>query len=395
MCRCETIPLHVFLVLSVLFSLESHCFSAEKNTPARKTKFISEKRLRKQIERFPRIKIADLPTPLEEAKALSARLAGPRIFIKRDDQTGLAFGGNKGRKLDFIMADVLKKKADVVITWGGVQSNWCRSVAAATRKLGIQPILVLSKRPGLPAEYDGNLLLDYIFAADLRIVEAEAEKVLKEEDIIEIVNSIAEDEKRNGHNPYIAPIGGSVIGGSMTEPLGAISYVNAFLEILAQAKEQKIRIDAIIVASGSGSTQAGLLVGAKAIGNTKIIGISVSGKRESMAERVSSIAQETIKSLALGISIGPEDIIIFDEYVGEGYGVLNNETVEAIRLMAGTEGILLDPVYTGKAMAGLLDLIRKGYFKEGQNVVFLHSGGTPALFPYRDKILTYLGKQKD
>ena len=358
-------------------------------------KFASEKNLRMAIDKFPRIKLAYLPTPLEEAKALSEKLGGPRIFIKRDDQTGLAFGGNKGRKLEFIMADVMKKKADLVITWAGIQSNWCRSVAAAVRKLGMKSILILSKRPGLPADYDGNLLLDYIFDADIRIVEGEGGKAPKEEDIMGTVNKIVEEERRKGHNPYIVSVGGSSVGWSMTEPLGAISYTDAFLEILKQAKEQKIKVDAVVHASGSGSTQAGLAVGAKALGGiTEVTGISVSGKKDAMVNEVYEIAKETIKALRLNMPIAPEDIIVLDDYVGEGYGMLNKETTEAIRITAETEGILLDPVYTAKAMAGLMDLIKLGHFKKGQTIVFLHTGGTPALFPYREKLLELIKESK-
>ena len=177
----------------------------------------------------------------------------------------------------------------------------------------------------------------------------------------------------------------------MTEPLGAISYTNAFLEIVEQAKKQKVEIDAIVLATGSGSTQAGLVVGAKALGGrTKVIGISVSSSRDSMVKLVSEIAATEINSLGLKMSIDPAEIIVFDDYVGEGYGLLNKETVEAIRLTAETEGVMLDPVYTGKAMAGLIDLIKKGYFKKGETIVFLHTGGTPALFPYREKLIEFL-----
>lgn len=365
----------------------------ERKAPLKKAVYESEKALRRCIEAFPRIKIAHLPTPLEEAKALSAFLGGPRIFIKRDDQTGLAFGGNKGRKLDYIMADVLKKKSDVIVTWAGVQSNWCRSVAAAARKFGIKPILVLSKRPGLPFEYDGNLLLDFILDADIRIMEGEGGKAPKEEDVMATINAIVDDERNRGRNPYLAPVGGSAVGGSMTEPLGAISYANAFLEILKQAREQKIKIDAIIHASGSGSTQAGLAVAAKALGSTtKIIGISVSGKKDDMVKEVQEITQATAKALRLNMSVTSEDIIVLDDYVGEGYGKLNQETANAIRVTAQTEGLLLDPVYTGKAMAGMIDLIRDGYFKKGETVVFLHTGGTPALFPYREELRELIKK---
>jgi D-cysteine desulfhydrase family pyridoxal phosphate-dependent enzyme len=364
----------------------------EGGKPAvRKVKYMSEKALRKRLEAFPRIRIADLPTPLEEARSLSALLGGPRVFIKRDDQTGLAMGGNKGRKLDFIMADVLKKKADVVVTWAGVQSNWCRSVAAASRKLGLKPILVLSKRPGLPSEYDGNLLLDFLLDADIRIIEGKEGKAPTAEEVTATLNGILDEEKSKGRNPYLAPIGGSEVGGSMMEPLGALSYVDAFLEITEQAESRGIKVSSIVHASGSGSTQAGLAVAAKALGGeTRIVGISVSGKREDMVKEVRGIAEVTARALKLGMPFSQEDIIVLDDYVGEGYGKLNKEAAEAIRTTALTEGVLLDPVYTGKAMAGLMALVKDGYFKKGEAVVFLHTGGTPALFPYREELREWI-----
>jgi len=386
-----SVLLRLFALVTLSLSvLGTESFPADKEFSAKMKRVISEKELKQRIAKFPRLKLTDLPTPLEEAQALSAKLGGPRILIKRDDQTGIAFGGNKGRKLEFIMADAVKKKADVIVTWAGVQSNWCRQLAAAARKLGIKPILVLSKRPGLPADYDGNLLLDYILDAEIRLVEAAPGKSATEE-VMAVVDRVVREEKEKGHKPYLVSVGGSAVGGSMTEPLGAISYTNAFLEIVEQAKKQKLEIDAIVLATGSGSTQAGLVVGAKALGGkTKVIGISVSSSRDSMVKLVSEIAATEINSLGLKMSIDPAEIIVFDDYVGEGYGLLNKETVEAIRLTAETEGVMLDPVYTGKAMAGLLDLTKKGYFKKGETIVFLHTGGTPALFPYREKLMEFL-----
>jgi D-cysteine desulfhydrase family pyridoxal phosphate-dependent enzyme len=317
--------------------------------------------------------------------SLTQALGGPRIYIKRDDQTGLAFGGNKARKLEFIMADVLRKKSDVVITAGGVQSNWCRSTAAAARRLKINPILVLFRSPDSPEGTGGNLLLDRIFGAEVRLVE------LDEGDEIDtdaLFQRIAEEEQQRGNNPYIIPIGGSKTGGSMTEPLGAISYTKAFLEIVKDVRRHKIDIDHILLASGSGGTQAGLVVGAKALGSSiKILGISLSRKKEPMQDNISAIANETSAILGLDLTINPEDILVADEYVFEGYGILTPEISQAMERVAQTEGILLDPVYTGKAMAGLIDLANRGFFAKSDGVVFLHTGGTPALFVYEEKIL--------
>ncbi|MFC2165701.1 D-cysteine desulfhydrase family protein [Acidobacteriota bacterium] len=351
----------------------------------RPDKHINASELEKSIRQFPSVSLSHLPTPLEYMPTLTRELKGPKIYIKRDDQTGLAFGGNKARKLDFIMADVLKKKSDVVITTGGIQSNWCRSTAAAARRLNVNPILVLFQTPDSPEGKGGNLLLDRIFGADVRIVELDKGA---EADPEAIFQSIAEEEKQRGHTPYIIPVGGSSTGGSMTEPLGAISYTKAFLEIRRDLNRRKIKVDYIILASGSGGTQAGLVVGAKALGSSiKILGISLSREKKPMQENIAAIANETAKVLGLDITISPEEILVADEYIFEGYGILTKEISRAMEKVARSEGILLDPVYTGKAMAGLIDLANRNFFDKNESVVFLHTGGTPALFVYEEKIL--------
>jgi len=386
------------IILYFIFSLFS-CHPLSRTTleprkpSLKRIRYASDASLEKRIKKFPKVRIANLPTPLEKMNNLSEELKGPMLFIKRDDETGLALGGNKARKLEFILADMMRKKCNMVITSAGVQSNWCRQTAAAARKFGIIPVLVLFKRGNTPHDLDGNLLLDHILGAEIRIIEGEEGKTLDAE---EIIKNVAEEKKREGYNPYLAPVGGSLVGGSMRDPLGAISYTNAFLEIYREAKKKKIKIDYIVLATGSGGTQAGLIVGAKALGNEiKIIGISVSREKDFIQRLVSSIASDTARALKLKMSISAEEVIVFDDYVGEGYGVLNEETTKAIRLVAEKEGIILDPVYTGKAMAGLIDLIRKGYFLREDNVVFLHTGGTPALFVYDEELIKYLELKKD
>lgn len=347
--------------------------------------------IKKRISKFPKKNLIHLPTPFQKLENLSAELGGPEIYIKRDDLTGLAFGGNKSRKLEFIIQDVLDKKADVVITWASLQSNWCLQTAAASRKFGLKPILILFKTYDLPEEYDGNLLLDYILGADIRIKAARKGKVVKEEDALEVVEEVANEVKEWGHTPYIAPLGGSKVGGSMEKPLGAISYVNAFVEMIEQAEALGLEIDAIVHSTGSGGTQAGLAVGAKAYAkNIKVVGISVSDEKESFAREVLSIARDTEKALALDIGISSEEIIVFDEYIKDGYGIVNKEVAETIRLVFTREGIVLDPVYTGKAMAGLIDLIKKGYFRKKDKIIFFHTGGTPALFPNKHTLVDLL-----
>lgn len=347
--------------------------------------------LKKRIREFPRKDFIPLPTPLQKLENLSRLVGGPEIYIKRDDLTGLAFGGNKSRKLEFIIQDILNKKADVVITWASLQSNWCLQTAAVAKRFGIKPILILFETYELPSEYDGNLLLDYILEADIRIKSAEKGKFVREEDALEIVEEVANEVREWGHAPYICFVGGSRVGGSMDKPLGAISYVNAFAEMLEQAETLGIEVTTVVHATGSGATQAGLAVGVKALNEkVKVIGISVSEKKEPFSKDVLAIAQDTEKSLDLDLDIGWEDIIVFDEYVKDGYGVVNKEVAEVIRLVFTREGLVLDPVYTAKAMIGLLDLIKKGYFKKEEKIVFFHTGGTPALFPHKQKLVELL-----
>lgn len=347
--------------------------------------------MKRKIQDFPKRNLIPLPTPMQKLENLSSTLGGPDIYIKRDDLTGLAFGGNKSRKLEFIIQDALDKNADAIITWAAVQSNWCLQTAAVARKFGIKPILLLFKTYALPEEHDGNLLLDLILDADIRIKDAEEGKVLRLEDVKETIDEVVSEVKALGYTPYVAPIGGSMVGGSMEKPLGAISYVNAFAEILEQAEERGIEIDAVLHATGSGSTQAGIAVGAKSMKEeTKILGISVSDDTELVKKEILSIAHDTTQSLDLGIVVEKGDLIVLDEYIQEGYGVLNRDVAEAVRLMSEKEGIFLDPVYTGKAMVALIDLAKKGYFRKGQNVLFVHTGGTPALFPNKHKLVDFL-----
>jgi D-cysteine desulfhydrase family pyridoxal phosphate-dependent enzyme len=347
--------------------------------------------LRAKIQKFPKQDLIHLPTPFKKLEDLTQELGGPNIYIKRDDLTGLAFGGNKSRKLEFIMQDVLDKKADAIITWAGLQSNWCLQTAAAARKFGITPILILFNVYDLPEEYDGNLLLDLILGADIKIKEMGKGSVLHLEDVDEILEEAAKEVKQAGQTPYIAPIGGSAAGGSMGDPLGAVSYVNAHVELVEQAGAQGINVDYVLHASGSGGTQAGLAVGAKALNDeAKILGVSVAEEKSTYTDYVFDIAADTVTALDLELEMEKDDIVVFDEYLGEGYGEVNEDVAEAIRLMSVKEGIFLDPVYTGKAMIALVDLVKKGYFEKEDNVVFFHTGGTAALFPNKKKLGTYL-----
>jgi len=348
--------------------------------------------IRQKISAFPRKDLIHRPTPLRRLHRLTQELGGPEIWIKRDDLTGLAFGGNKSRKLEFIIPDALNKGADTIITWASVQSNWCMQTAAAARSVGLHPILLLFKTSDHAVEYDGNLLLDYILGADVRIREAEKGKIVSEQYVRKVIEEVAEEVKKSGHKPYIVSVGGSMPGWSMDKPLGAIAYAEAFFEMLDQAASAGAGITHIVHATGSGSTQAGLIAGAKAApAKIRVLGISVSEGKGVLVPIVQKICQDTSKALALDLQIDPSDIIVLDEYVKEGYGIINKETAEAIRLLFTSEGIVLDPVYTGKAMAALVDLVRKGFFRRDDGVLFFHTGGTPALFPYRESLVGLLG----
>lgn len=329
--------------------------------------------LQKRISTLPRIKLAMLPTPLQEMPRLSKVLGGPRLWIKRDDLTGIAFGGNKERKTEFVMADAMQKGADVIITTGAIQSNHARVTAAAAKKLGLKVVLVL--RGEEPKEYNGNLLLDNLFGADIKFVQVDWQQTFQ------AMETVAEELKGKGHKPYIVPGGASY-------PTGAVGYVNAMVELVNQAEEENLNINYVVHASGSGGTQAGLILANKALKTgIKILGMCIKpNATQWLTEKIVKIANGIEKLLDLKEVVTQRDVFLIDDYAGENYGVLTSEAVEAIRLVAQTEGILLDPVYTGKAMAGLMDLVKKGHFKKDDNIVFIHTGGTPALFVYKDQL---------
>lgn len=318
---------------------------------------------------LPRVSLAHLPTPLEFMPALTKKLGGPKLFIKRDDCTGLATGGNKARKLEFLVGDARAQSADVLITEGGMQSNHCRQTAAAAAKAGMECVLVLS-RAHTP-EVTGNVLLDQILGANVVVVEEGSDRRPRME-------RIANELKARGRRPYIIPTGGS-------NGVGALGYVNALHELETQATVMGLSFDAVVFSSGSGGTHGGLTAGAKLLhSRAEMIGISDGEPRRELVELVLRVARDTAQVLRLPLALSAEEIIVYDEYAKEGYGVPNAGMVEAVRLVARTEGIVLDPVYSGKAMAGLIDLVRRGRLAEDQAVAFIHTGGTPALFAYRD-----------
>lgn len=347
--------------------------------------------LRETLGRFSRIPLIHVPTPFRKLEGLTEMLGGPPIHVKRDDLTGLAFGGNKSRKLEYILAAAKASGADTIVTWGGLQSNWCMQTSAAARMLGLEPVLVLFGPGSDEGVRDGNLLLDSVLQADIRRVERGKGKVVKPAEALAVLKPIAEDLRKQGRRPYIVPVGGSQPAGDMTAPLGAVGYVAAFAEMLDQANDAGVEVKTIVHATGSGGTQAGLVVGARALApDCRVVGISVSDPRESFSREVLDIAVRTDEVLRLGLGITPADIVVEDGYIGEGYGILHAEAARAIRTSFVRDGIVLDPVYTGKAMAGLIDLVSTGKVSPGEPIVFFHTGGTPALFPYRRELLAFL-----
>ena len=324
---------------------------------------------------MPRIKLGTLPTPLVEAPRLSAALGGPRIFIKRDDLTGLGLGGNKVRKLEFIMADAKAKGADILITTGGSQSNFALQMTAAARRLGMDVLLILTR--GVHPEMQGNQLLNHLLNAEVRIIEEGLDDLDK---VYEILNEAAEELRRKGRKPYVIPIGGFT-------PLGTAGYFNAALEIKQQLEEQKVDVQYIFMADGSGGTHTGLMVGRKYLGMSwQLIGISVLYSRDRLKAMIAEQANNLAELLGAGLNFSPDEVIVSDEYIGQGYGMLTEACIEAIRLVAQTEGIFLDPVYTGKAMSGLIDFIRKGKISAEDTVIFMHTGGQAALFAYAGEL---------
>lgn len=307
-----------------------------------------------------RIPLGFFPTPLHELKKLSAHMGGPRIWIKRDDCTGLALGGNKVRKLEYILADALQKKAGVLITVGAVTSNHARQTAAAAAVLGLECHLVLIGRP--PEVKQGNYLLDDILGAKTVCVPNRM--------VDETVASLMSQYREQGKNPYYIPAGGHNVW-------GALAYKDGFQELVEQADFQ---IDAVFDAIGTGTTHAGLVLGKKTLQHpAQVIGISVGGEQIWCSDQVLDVLHQAEEMLDLSPTSSSE-LHIEDGYIGEGYTRLYPEVGEVIKLLARTEGILLDPVYTGKAMVGMLDLIRQGRFSRQQNVVFWHTGGSPELF---------------
>lgn len=327
------------------------------------------------LSRFPRISLAHLPTPLEPMKRLSEALGGPNLWIKRDDCTGLSTGGNKTRKLEFLMGQAVEQGADTIITQGATQSNHARQTTAAAAKLGMACHVLLEDRTGSDDKsyvYNGNVLLDQLHGSTIS-------KRPGDTDMNAAMEELADQLRADGKKPYIIPGGGS-------NEVGALGYVNAAAELLTQANDRHLKIDHLVHATGSAGTQAGLVVGLEAMNSgIPIYGVGVRAPKEKQENMVFSLAERTADYMGLKPGVVQREAVVANsDYVGDGYGVPTEAMVEAVKMMAQYEGLLLDPVYSGKGMSGLIDLIRKGHFKKGENVVFLHTGGSVALFGYPD-----------
>ena len=327
-----------------------------------------------RIEALARFRLAQLPTPIEELKSLSRELGGPELLIKRDDQTGLALGGNKTRKLEFLVGQALEQGADTLVTLGAAQSNHCRQTAAAAARAGLRCELLLNgTKPELP---NGNLLLDELLGARIHWVQR-SEREAK-------LSQISDELRKQGDKPYVIPVGGS-------NGVGATGYVLAMMELAEQLNGMNRRVDHVVFASSSGGTQAGIVVGARVTGfKGKLHGVSIDRDDSESATyegELAYIANDTAKYVGFDAQFATGDFTVAYDYLGGGYGIVSDLEREAIRLLASREGIVLDPVYTGRAMGALLDLIRKKAFRSDETVLFWHTGGAPALFAYAQDLV--------
>jgi L-cysteate sulfo-lyase len=327
-----------------------------------------------RIEALPRFPLAQLPTPIEELKSISRELGGPELLIKRDDQTGLAFGGNKTRKLEFLVGQALEQGADTLVTAGAAQSNHCRQTAAAAARAGLRCELLLNgTKPELP---NGNVLLDELLGARIRWIQL-SERGAK-------LRELRDQLRKESRKPYVIPVGGS-------NGVGATGYVLAMIELFEQLDGINRRVDHVVFASSSGGTQAGIVVGAKVTGfNGKLHGVSVDKDDRGGApydHELADIANETAKYIGFDAKFTAGDFNVDYGYLGGGYGVASDLEREAIRLLGSREGVLLDPVYTGRSMGALVDLIRKKTFRPDATVLFWHTGGAPALFAYAKDLI--------
>jgi len=333
------------------------------------------------IEKLPRIRLGSYPTPLTEAPRLSYHLGGPRILIKREDLSGLAMGGNKCRMLEFVLAEARRQGADAVISTASSQSNFCLQLAAAARRLGMKPSFVLVR--GVHVETQGNLLLQNILDSDIRILETSDIGAIWGGAVAKEMAKLADDLRSRGYKPFIV----SPSLPDISPVLATAGWTLAADELITQLKDREIEAQYVVVANGGGNTQGGLVLGSKCLkASHRVMGIAVLLDKKTLVKELIAYTDAVADFLGLGVKVQPDDFEIIDSYLGEGYARPTREAIEAIRLVAQTEGIFLDPVYTGKAMAGLIDLVQQGRFKRSDTVVFIHTGGIPALFAYHQEV---------
>ena len=333
------------------------------------------------LDKFPRANLCHKPTPLERMPRLSEHLGGPNLWVKRDDCTGLATGGNKTRKLDFLIGEALSKGVDTVVTQGAIQSNHVRQTVAAACKCGLKPHVLLEHR--VPEQHcdehyqnSGNVLLDQLFGATIEYRPAELDMNAQAQAVTEKLN-------QNGNKAYFIPGGGS-------NETGALGYAECAQEIVEQSSDLEFKPDWIVQATGSTGTQAGMVAGVHCLAaNIPVMGVSVRQPKEKQIDAVFNLASSTVEMLCAPI-LSKDSILVDDGYVGEGYGIPAKSTLEAIQLAARFEGLLVDPVYSGKGLAGLIGMIRQGFFEASDNIVFLHTGGESALFAYERKLAPIL-----
>lgn len=333
------------------------------------------------LERFERFPLAHLPTPLEPLKRLTAYLGGPSIWIKRDDCTGLAGGGNKTRKLEYLLPDALARGVDTLVTIGGIQSNHTRQTAGAAARAGLKALLVLEHWVSWPGkEYDhvGNILLSRMLGAEIEIAPGGGAVSSASANLA----AAAERVRSQGGTPYVIPSGAS------DHPLGGLGYVRCAQEILEQSEENDIQFSAILHATSSGSTQAGLIVGLADFGSPcRVIGVDVDATADVTRSTVLRIARRTAELVNTKHQIADDDVQVAAGYAGDAYGLPTREAIDAMQLVGQLEGLLLDPVYEAKAMAGLIDMVRRRQFESSQQILFLHLGGAPAVHAYADLVL--------
>ncbi len=317
------------------------------------------------------VTLGHLPTPLEPLPRLGKAIGGPTIWVKRDDLTGLATGGNKVRKLAYLMGEAVHRRADVVMTTGAQQSNHARQTAAAAAKLGLRCVLVL--RGEAPTTPQGNYLLDRLVGAEVRWAG--------DRSIFDALEEEADALRSEGAHPYVIPYGGS-------NEIGVLGYAAAMAELLIQMRSLVLYFDTMVVASSSGGTQAGMILGARALDyHGRIVGISIAEPAPAFRAHIAELATAGAEHLGLSYTFTAEEVEVYDDYLGGGYGVVGELERDAIRLAASEEGLLVDPVYTGRALGGLIDLIRRQEISSDARVLFWHTGGTPALFAYAPELL--------